>query len=207
MKLHNGFSPNGARVAIFLAEKGLDLAIEPVDVVGGGTHTEAFRQINTLEQVPVLELDDGRYLAESVAICRYLEERHPEPALFGASPEERAFVDMWIRRIELNLFNVAGDIGQHEFEFFKDRIEQNAAFAAARRRDLDQKFRWLDGELSDGRPFVAGADFSMADIIGMTMLMLIGFAGIAIPEDLAHARRWAGAVRSRPSFPQMPKAA
>lgn len=204
MKLYNGMSPNGARVAVFLAEKEIEIPTQPVDLMAGEQRTDWFLEINSLGQVPVLELDDGSHLTESIAICRYLETLHPEPALFGKTPREQAFVEMWIRRIELWLFNVAGDIGQHEFPFFKDRIEQNADYAASRRRDFAQRLRWLDQELSDDRPFVGGERFSMADIVGMTMLMLAGFAAIALPDELTHVKRWEAAMKARPSFPSMP---
>ena len=207
MKLHNGMSPNGARVAIFLAEKGIEIDTRNIDILAGETRTEAFRKLNSLGQVPVLELDDGRHLTESVAICRYLEALHPAPALFGRTPEEKAFVEMWIRRMELRLFNVAGDIGLHEFELFRGVVEQHADYAASCRRLVIERLRWLDQELSDGRSFVAGDDFSMADIIGMTMLLLLGFTGITVPYGLANVRAWATRLRSRPSFPAIPEAA
>lgn len=204
MKLYNGMSPNGARVTAFLAEKGIEVPAQPVELMAGEQRTDWFLEMNSLGQVPVLELDDGSHLTESIAICRYLEALHPEPALFGKTPQEQAFVEMWIRRMELWLFNVAGDIGQHEFAFFKDRIEQNADYAASRRRDLAERLRWLDEELSDGRSFVAGERFSMADIVGMTMLLLTGYAGILLPDELSHVKRWEAAMKARPSFPTMP---
>lgn len=207
MKLFTGPTPNGARVAVFLAEKGIEIETETLDVLAGEARAPAHRARNSLGQVPVLELDDGRFLAESVAICRYLEARHPEPPLFGRAAEEAAFVEMWIRRLELLPMVAIGDVGLHSFAFFADRVEQNAAYAEARRRDFLGQLAWLDGELADGRAFVAGEDFSMADIIGVSMLMVAGFAGIAVPETLAHVRRWEAALRARPSFPAPPGAA
>lgn len=193
MKLLNAASPNGARVAVFLAEKGIALPIETVDLFAGEAQTDAFLDRNSLGQVPVLDLDDGRHLTESLAICRYLEELHPDRPLFGRDPLERAFTEMWTRRMEL-LFNAVGDVGLHEFEMFRERVAQNAAFAAAR-------LRWLDREIPDDRPFVAGDAFSVADIVGMAMLMLADFAGIGIPPELSHVWRWEAALRARPSFP------
>lgn len=207
MKLYNGLSPNGARVMIFLAEKGVDVPTQSVDVMAGETRSADFRKINSLGQVPVLQLDDGRYLSESVAICRYLEHRYPEPSLFGRNAEEQAFAEMWCRRIELGLFNTVGDVGLHEFALFKDVIEQNADYAAAQRRLMIKRLGWLDTEMADGRTFIAGDQFSMADIVGMTMLMVMTFAGIAIPADLTHVSRWATSVSTRPSFPRLPQAA
>lgn len=207
MKLYNGVSPNGARVAILIAEKGLDIPTHQLDLMAGETRADAFRAINSLGQVPVLELDDGRYLAESIAICRYLEHLHTEPSLFGSTPEEQAFIEMWIRRMELRLFNTLGDVALHEFEFFKDQIQQNADYARAQRLEFIKRLSWLDQELSDGRSFVAGDAFSMADIIGMTMLIIAGYLQLELPANLTKVKKWEARVVSRPSFPALPQAA
>ncbi|MEM9625361.1 MAG: glutathione S-transferase family protein [Pseudomonadota bacterium] len=175
-----------------------------IDVIKGQTRTEEFLKVNSLGQVPVLELDDGRYLAESIAICRYLEHLHPEPALFGRTPEERAFIEMWARRIELGIFGAIGDVALHEFEFCKDRVDQNAGYAASRRHDFQKQLRWLDSELSDERPFLAGGTFSIADIIGMSMLIIVDFGRFDIPGELRQVKRWEASVRARPSFPRLP---
>lgn len=204
MKLYNGLSPNGARVAIFLAEKEVELPTQMIDVIRAETRTEDFLKVNSLGQVPVLELDDGRYLTESIAICRYLEHLHPEPALFGRTPEERAFIEMWARRIELGTFGAIGAVALHEFEFFKDRVDQNADYAASRRRDFQNQLQWLDKELSDERSFLAGDMFSIADIIGMSMLIITDFARFDIPGELQQVKRWEASVRARPSFPKLP---
>ncbi len=204
MKLYNGMSPNGARVSIFLAEKGIDIPVAPVGVLEGGTQKPEFLKINSLGEVPVLELDNGRHLPESIAICRYIEDLHPQPALFGTTPEEKAFIEMWNRRIELKLFNAIGDAALHELEFFKDRIEQIPAHAQARRRDFTEKLEWLDQELSDRRPFIAGDSFSVADITGMATLMIAGYLKAQLPDGLPHFQRWATAMQARPSFPKPP---
>lgn len=204
MKLYNGMSPNGARVSIFLAEKGLEIPTQTIDLMAGDGQTSEYLKVNALGQVPVLQLDDGRYLSESLAICRYLEQQHPEPALFGKTPVEQAFIEMWTRRIELWLFNVAGDVGLHEIEFFKYRVEQNADYAAYCRRNLVERLAWLDTELADGRKFVAGNTFTMADIVGMTLFFIMGFTRIEVPGHLTNVLRWQQAIVSRPTFPQMP---
>ena len=99
VKLYNGMSPNGMRVEIFLQEKCIDLPRQPVDIMRGQTQSDAYRKINSLGEVPALELDDGRILTESVAICRYLEALNPEPALFGKGVEEQAMIEMWNKRL------------------------------------------------------------------------------------------------------------
>jgi len=204
MKLYNGMSPNGARVMIFMAEKGIELPTVSIDLMANEGQAPDFLKINALGQVPVLQLDDGRYLTESVAICRYLESLYPDPNLFGKTPEEQAFIEMWMRRMELWLFNVAGDVGLHEIEFFKYRVDQNADYAAYSRRILVERLAWLDAELADGRSFIAGETFTMADIIGMGLVMVMGFTQIETPSELTNVVRWQQAMASRPTFPQMP---
>ena len=204
MKLYNGMSPNGARVEIFMAEKGIEITTHSIDLMANEGQAPDFLKINPLGQVPVLQLDDGRHLTESVAICRYLESLHPAANLFGETPEEQAFIEMWIRRMELWLFNVAGDVGLHEIEFFKYRVDQNADYAAYCRRTLVERLAWLDTEMTDGRAFIAGDRFTMADIIGMTLLFIMGFTQIEIPPELTNVVRWQQAMVSRPTFPKMP---
>lgn len=204
MKLYNGMSPNGARVMIFMAEKGIEIPTHSIDLMANEGQAPEFLKINALGQVPVLQLDDGRHLTESVAICRYLESQHPSPNLFGKTPEEQAFIEMWIRRMELWLFNVAGDVGLHEIEFFKYRVDQNADYAAYCRRTLVERLAWLDAEMADGRGFIAGDTFTMADIIGMTLLFIMGFTQIEVPAALTNVIRWQQAMLSRPTFPKMP---
>ena len=139
MKLYTGFSPNGTRVTAFLAEKEIDLPIEPVNVAAGETRTEAFLKINPLGQIPVLELDDGRILTETMAICRYLEHLHPENPLMGGTGDEAAFIEMWNRRMELLLFNAAGDVVVHSHEMFRPMLTQIPEFAAKRQADLNNR--------------------------------------------------------------------
>jgi len=201
MKLYNGMSPNGARVQVFLAEKGIEIPTVDVSILEGATRTAAFRKINSLGQVPVLELEDGTKLTESVAICRYLEALHPKPALFGESAVEQARIEMWNRRIERHIFDTVGNAGMHEMPLFADQIEQIPEYAASLRRRFGEKLQWLDTELSDGRAFMAGDAFSVADITGMAALMICQIIEEPIPEAVAHVNKWADKMRARPSWP------
>lgn len=201
MRLHNGLSPNGARVTVFLAEKGIDIPTVNVSVIDGETRTPEFRAINSLGQVPVLELEDGSYLTESVAICRYLEALHPEPCLFGKSPIEQARIEMWNRRIERHIFDTVGNVGMHEMPLFADQIEQMPEYAASLRRRFPEKLKWLDGELADGRAFIAGDAFSVADITGIAALMVCHFIEETIPETFEHVKAWEAKMRGRASWP------
>ncbi|WP_262694382.1 glutathione S-transferase family protein [Kordiimonas aquimaris] len=204
MKLYNSMSPNGMRVDIFIAEKGIEIETVNVGIMDGETQGEAFRKINSLGEVPVLELADGTIITESIAICRYLEAKHPAPALFGITEKEQALVEMWNRRIELKLFQVIGAIGLHTFELFRERITQVPEYAETQRNLFPERLGWLDKELSDDRAFIAGENFSVADITGMAMLGLCRFVQYEIPEELTRVKRWEAAIKARPSWPQMP---
>ena len=205
MKLYAGFAPNALRLTIFLREKGLDIPVTPVNVLDGDTRTEKFLALNPLGEIPVVELDDGTILTESIAICRYFEALHPAPSLFGVDAKSQAVIEMWNRRMELKVFNTIGDFTRHEFQFFADR-GQVPAFAELRRNDFASILNWLDRELADGRPFIAGEAFSVADITGMVTLVLALFAHYDVGVGRAHLSRWAESMRGRPSFPEMPRA-
>jgi len=200
MKFYNGSAPNPRRVRIFIAEKGIEVPRVEMNLREFEARTPEFRRINSLAQAPVLKLDDGTVITESVAICRYLEELHPEPALFGSGALGKARVEMWNRRMEIELFNTCAGIAQHSFEFFKDVVYQVPAYAQAQRAVLPDKWAWLDRELSDERRFIAGETFSVADITGMAASMLSEFLESPIPASLTHVRRWDERVRARPSW-------
>lgn len=200
MKLYNGLSPNGFRVAAFMMEKGIDIATESIDVMTGEARSKEHLARNSLGEVPVLELDDGSYLSESVAICGYLEALYPDLPLMGRDPIETAKIEMWNRRMEQQLMGPCSQYGLHVIPYFADKVEQMPEYAEAQKRAFATKMRWLDGELANSRDFVAG-EFSIADITGMASLMICGFLdGLEVPKDLEHVQRWVSAVTSRPSF-------
>jgi glutathione S-transferase len=120
---------NTRRVRIFLAEKGVKLPIVEVDMMKGENKSPDYLAKNPMGTMPLLELDDGTQLAESVAICRYIEELHPEPPLFGATPIERALIEMWNRRMELELLIPIIDNFVHSSAFYKERLSQVADIA------------------------------------------------------------------------------
>lgn len=200
MKLYNAAAPNPRRVRIFLAEKGVELPRVDLDLQQGETRTPEFLAKNSLGGTPILELDDGTILTESVAICKYIESMHPEPPLTGVDDLDAARVEMWNRRMEIEVLSTLGSVAQHSFDFFADKLEQVPAFAEAQKRMAVRKWQWLDGELADGRPYVAGNRFSIADITGMAALMVGDFVGVEIPASLSHVNRWNDTVRSRASW-------
>jgi glutathione S-transferase len=200
MKLYDGGrAPNPRRVRVFLAEKGIDVPLEPVDM-GAMAHkgTEVSRR-NPLQRLPVLELDDGTILTESVAICRYFEALHPEPALFGQGALGQAIVEMWQRRVELHLLMPVAHAFRHVHPAMKDwEVPQVAEWGEANKPKALEFLALLDAELA-GRTFVAGDSYSIADITAMIAIDFMKPARIALPEDLGNVRRWYGEVKARPS--------
>ena len=201
MKLYSHpMAPNALRTLVFLAEKGIDVPIVPVDIMVAETRTPAFLKKNSLGEIPVLELDDGTLITESVAICRYFEEIEPEPSLMGATPVEAAQVEMWSRRMEQQIFVPIGDSVLHTHEFFAEKVEQVPAYAETQVRLIPKRWAWLDAELSDGRTYVCNDRFSIADITGVAALHIADMFKYPVPDDLPNVKRWEAAMRARPSW-------
>jgi glutathione S-transferase len=191
-------APNPRRVRIFLAEKAISIPLVHVPMREGAHKSAEFKAKNSLGQIPVLELDDGSTLSESVAICRYLEELNPEPRLFGSDPWQRAVVDMWIRRIELALANRIGAVWINTHKYTARLGTQYKDYGEAMRVRALEVMRWLDGEIA-GREFISSQQYSMADIVTLTTIDFGQFIGIEIPEDLGRLRDWHKRVSARPS--------
>ena len=200
MKLYDySRSPNSRRVRMFLAEKAIVLPVESIDLARGESHTPSFIAKNPMGQVPLLEFDDGTYLAESVAICRYFEEAQPSPPLFGTTARGRAEVEMWSRRIELGLFAPVLAMWKHTDPRWAGRIPQVAALADTERARAQQSLSILDEALVE-REFLAGDRFSIADIIALCTIEFAGMATNIWPDPrLKHLTGWHEAVARRPS--------
>jgi glutathione S-transferase len=199
MKIYNSpAAPNPRRVRVFLAEKGIKVPYEDVDIGKAVNRQPEFRKKNPMAGVPVLELDDGTCIAESVAICRYFEELHPEPNLFGFGAKERAEVDMWNRRMEFNLLQPIADSFRQRHEFFKGRIRQVPEYADIQKLNAEDSLKWLDGELANRR-FIAGDRFTIADITAMIAVDFGRVSKIAIQPDQKNLARWHAEVSARPS--------
>ncbi len=200
MKLYDfHLAPNPRRVRIFLAEKSLAMVFEQVDIFAGKNREAWFIEKNPLGGLPVLEFDDGTYLAESVAICRYFEMSYPEPPLMGVGPRDCAFVEMWNRRMELELLGPVANVLQHTHPLFKDRVTQIPEFGAMRKEHGLKRMEWLDSILAQ-REFVAGDRFTIADITALAAIDLgQNLAGVKMPDEARHLKRWHTAVSSRPS--------
>ena len=200
MKLYNhALAPNPRRVRIFAAEKGMELSLEEVDILAGQSRTPEFLAKNSSGAVPVLELDDGSCLSESVAICRYLEGLHPEPNLLGRDLREQVEIERWNRRMELELFAAIGRTVQNTSSIFQGRFKQFPDYGEAQRVIVHQRLERMNRELG-GHQFVAGERFTIADITALVAIDIGGrLADIRIAPELAHLTRWHQAVSNRPS--------
>jgi len=200
MKLYDGGrAPNPRRVRIFLAEKGISVLTEQVDLGKLEQRSEAYTAINPMQRVPALVLDDGTVIAESIAICRYFEALHPEPPLFGRGALDEALVEMWNRRAEIHLFMPVSMVFQHLHPAMKIMVDpQVPAWGEANKPRITEFLRLLDRELKD-RPFVAGKNYSVADITALCAVDFMRVSKLDVPDELVNVRRWHDAVSSRPS--------
>lgn len=184
-------APNPRRVRLFLAAKGLTISERLLSLPAREHKSAEVLALNPRGQVPFLQLDDGRIIAETVSICRYLDELHPEPPLFGSTPFERAETDMWLRRAETGLGTPVSLFWQHGHPLTSRLIKQIPAMAEAAQAQALANLGWLDAQLAD-RPWLAGDRFTMADISLVTITDFASWIGLAIPEDAAYLRDWHG---------------
>ena len=196
---HDLRAPNPRRVRIFLAEKGVAYDTIEVSIASAANQSLEFKKKNPLALLPVLELADGRILRESIAICRYIEELHPEPNLFGADPWERAVIEQWNRHAELEVLLPTAMVFRNTNAFWAGRIKQSPDFAEAMQEVIGTRYDWLNHELSS-REYLAGSRFTVADI---TALCAIDFGRVnktrIVPETHPHLAAWHARVSARPS--------
>lgn len=206
MKLYDyGPAPSPRRVRIFLAEKGIEVPRETVDLLAGAQFAPAYREVSPEGVVPCLVLDDGTRIQESMAICRYFEALQPEPALFGRTPLEQALVEQWNRRAELEGYFAAAEAFRNATPRFSGRglpgsfrWPQIPALVERGRARVEHFFRTLDARLSES-PYLAGASYSVADITAQVAVYFAGWSQLTLPEDCPAARRWHAEVSARPS--------
>jgi glutathione S-transferase len=200
MKLYDSkFAPNPRRARIFLAEKGISLPTEQIDIAAQQHKTPEYAAINPLQRMPALVLDDGTIITESIAICRYFEMLHPEPPMFGVGPKDSALVEMWNRRAEINFFANVAAVFRHTHAAMKElEVPQVPAWADANRPRVAWFLEMLDGELAN-RKFIAGDRYSVADITMQVACDFMKPARLVMPEGVVNVKRWHAAVSARPS--------
>ncbi len=201
MKLYDGGrAPNPRRVRIFFAEKGVPLPeLVPVDIAAHEHRSEAFTKINPLQRLPVLVLDDGTALAETVAICRYIESLHPEPPLFGRDAKEQAQIEMWNRRVELGLFASVAAVFRHSHPSMAALEGQVPEWAEANRELIDDHLWLLELQLASNA-FVCGDTLTIADITAGIAIDFMKPSRIPLSEEFVQIRRWHGELSARPSW-------
>jgi glutathione S-transferase len=200
MKLYDGGrAPNPRRVRVYLAEKGITVPMQQVDLGTMAQKSPDYTAINPLQRVPALELDDGTIITESIAICRYFEVLQPEPPLFGVGAKEAAIVEMWQRRVELHLFWPVTQVFRHLHPAMKVmEVPQVPDWGEANKPRVMEFLTLLDAELK-GRRYIAGDRYSVADITGLCAIDFMKPAKLAVPETMANLKRWHAEVSARPS--------
>lgn len=199
MKLYdNDFAPSPRRVRMFLAEKQLSVTRIPIDIAAGETSTDAFTRINPAAEVPVLELDDGTRLTESLAICRYLETLQPEPNLLGKTPLEQAQIESVVLQVMFRLYVPTTLAFRHTHRFWQGRLTQVPEYGALAREQVLAEWQRWETVLAQ-REFLAGDRFSFADIVGFTTLEFGKPSGIRVQPTQINLQRWYAAIAARPS--------
>jgi glutathione S-transferase len=199
LKLYTSpFAPSPRRVRMYAAEKGIPLEYVDVSIADGANRASGFLEVNPLGETPVLEREDGSRTTESLAICRWLEERYPAPELFGRDTDERLSVNRWIDRLMFRMYMPTTEVFRHTHAFWAGRIEQVPAFGELQRKTVRAEWQDLDATLA-GRAYVARDSFSMADIVAFTTVDFAKVVGLRVGEDLPALKRWYEAVRGRPS--------
>lgn len=192
-------APNPRRVRIFLAEKGISVPTTNVDLGKMEQKSDDYARVNALQRTPALVLDDGTVITESVAICRYFEETQPEPPLFGRSALGKALVEMWQRRMELNLLAPTAMAFRHSHPAMAQmEVPQIAEVATTNRPRVVEFLRVLDDHLGKSR-FAAGDEYSIADITGLVGMDFTRLARIETPPELKNVARWRAEISARPS--------
>ena len=191
-------APNPRRVRMFLAEKGIDLPETRVDMMKREHKSEEFRAKNSMGQIPTLELDDGTCISETVSICRYFEELHPTPPLFGTTAVEKALVDQWIRRVEFAVMNPVGQFWRHAHPRTAALLTQFKDFGESNKATYSGAQKYMNREL-EGHDFVVGNSFTMADICLLSTVDFADWIGLPVEDEFTNLVAWRARVKSRPS--------
>jgi len=199
MKLYDfAGAPNPKRLRVFLAEKGIEVPVESIDIISGQNRQPDFLKKNPSGGLPVLQLDDGSYLPESLAIMEYFDELHPEPPMIGKTPVERARTRAAERIAELGVLTQVGTIFQNTHPFMAGRIKQSADAAENARARLQASLKVLD-DMIGTHPFVAGTRPSIADCTLLAALEFASFAGVELDPSFKNITRWYTTFKERPS--------
>jgi glutathione S-transferase len=200
VKLYNSIGPNPRVVRMFMAEKGLNIPTQEVDLMAGDNRKPDHLARNPHGQMPALELDNGTYICEITAICEYLEDTNPKPALVGTTPEEKAETRMWTRRVDLNIVEplTNGFRFSQGLRLFQNRIVTVPEAADGLKKIAQDRLTWLDGQMA-GRDYLCGKRFTLADILLFCFLDFGGQVGQPLNPDFKNVSAWFERVKARPS--------
>ena len=201
MKLYDLIGPNPRIVRMFMAEKGIEMPRQTVDLRGGENRQDAHLKRNPHGQMPTLELDDGSYLSEITAICEYLEEKNPKPAMIGATAEERAECRMWTRRVDLNIAEplTNGYRFGEALKFFEKRIPVAPEASPGLKMIAANRLKWLNEQMADGRDYLCGKRFTLADILLYCFIDFGNQIGQPLDAGNTNIAAWFKRVGERPS--------
>lgn len=200
MKFYNSMGPNPHIVRMYMAEKGISIDTQEVDLMAGENRQEAHIKRNPSGQMPALELDDGSYLSEVTVIAEYLEEKNPTPPMFGSTAEERAETRMWARKVDLNICEplANGFRAAEGYDLFKDRFPVYPEIAEGQKKTGQYNLAWLDTQM-EGKDYLCGDRFSYADIHLFCWLGFLGAVGQPLNPDLKNVAAWMERVGARDS--------
>ena len=200
MKFYNSLGPNPRVVRIFMAEKGITIPFEEIDIMKGDNRREPYLQKNSAGQMPALELDNGHCVTEITAICEYLEDIHPAPALIGSNPEQKAETRKWTRRIDLNICEPLANGFRYSqgLPLFKDRMITLPEAADGLKRVAHDRLKWLNGEMA-GKEFVCGKRFTLADILLFCFIDFGNSVGQPLNPEFTNVASWFARVGARPT--------
>ena len=193
-----GGAPNARRVRIYLSEKGIEIPVQSVDIMKNQHKTEDYKKISPLSQVPALELDDGTFITESIAICRYLEALYPEPNLMGVNAYEIAQIEMWQRRLELLLMIPIASVFRHSHPAMAHLENQVPEWADANKPRIINFYNWLDNQMN-GKDFICLDRYTLADITALTCFEFAKWPKIIIPENCKNLKKYYQILADRPS--------
>ena len=193
-----GGAPNARRVRIYLSEKGLDIPMKTIDIMKSEHKTDEYKKISPLSQVPALELDDGTFITESIAICRYFEALNPDPNLMGTDPNEIAIIEMWQRRLELLLMIPIASVFRHGHPAMAHLENQVIEWSEANKPRILSFYNWLDKQLK-GKDFICLNRYTLADVTALTCFEFAKWPKINIPEDCLNLKKYYQMLSDRPS--------
>ncbi|HIG23339.1 MAG TPA: glutathione S-transferase family protein [Henriciella marina] len=200
MKLYNSVGPNPHVVRMFMAERGIEIPTEDIDIMVGANRQPDYLEKNPHGQSPALFLDDGSLITEITAICEYLDETNPGDSLIGSTPEERAQTRRWTRWVDLKIVEpmTTAFRGAEGLPMFKDRMRCLPEASDGLKAFTQDNIAFLDKQMA-GRDYVAGDKFTLADVLLFCFLAFGEQVGQPLNRDFKNVAAWFDKVSKRES--------